>query len=252
MSAPRPSDGQSNSPGGESDARRVVAELTELVSGLAHELRNPLSTLMVNLTLLAEDLRDANVSADDMRRRALLKVETLRREAERLQSLFDDLLSVMGPQRLEMRRTNLAAVVDGLATFFEPSAHASGISLGVVHRAGAIECPVDEKLLRQALLNLLINAQEAMPAGGTLTVETASEDSWAVIAVRDTGPGIDETDQERIFQPFVSTKSQGSGLGLSITRRIVERHGGSVRLTSRRGQGTTFTIQLPLTPPKGD
>ena len=105
---------------------------------------------------------------------------------------------------------------------------------------------VDEPLLSQALLNLLLNAQQAMPDGGTLRVVLTADADWCVLVISDTGIGIAPADRERIFAPFYSTKSKGTGLGLSITRRIILEHGGLLACESELGKGTSMTVRLPL------
>lgn len=231
----------------------TVAEMTELAGGLAHELRNPLSTMMINLKLLAEDMRDSAASFEDVRRRALLKVDVLRREAERLQSLFDDFLNLTSPYHLELAGCDLNRIVARLVEFFDPMLHANRIKVSMRSPQAPLRCNVDEKLISQAMLNLVINARDAMPDGGDLTIITVTEGPWAIIHVADTGIGIAEKDQDRILRPFFSTKAKGSGLGLSITRRIILEHGGELSFTSRPGEGTTFTVRLPLeTPASGD
>lgn len=229
----------SNSPG------MTVVEIAELAGGLAHELRNPLSTMMVNLKLLAESLQDPDANFDDVRRRALLKVDVLRREAERLQSLFDDFLNLAAPYNLQRTTCDLNKIVARQVEFFEPMLRTSGIELIVQTSKEPILVQADEKLLNQALLNLVVNAQEAMPQGGTLTLSTARSDGRCSIRVADTGLGISEKDRERIMRPFFSTKSKGSGLGLSITRRIILEHGGTLTFSASAPQGTVFAIDLP-------
>lgn len=228
------------------DLQREVSQIAELAGGLAHELRNPLSTMMINLKLLAEDLQDFETHPHDTQRRALLKVDILRREAERLQALFDEFLSLTGPFVLRRSPTDLNIVVGRLVEFCEPLMKANRVCINVAVESKPLECSADEKLLSQALLNLVINAQQAMPNGGELTITTSAESEWAVIAVGDTGVGIAEADQARILRPFFSTKARGTGLGLSIARRIVEEHGGTLTFTSQLGRGTTFTIRLPV------
>ncbi|MBU0717401.1 MAG: two-component sensor histidine kinase [Planctomycetes bacterium] len=226
--------------------RQTIAEMAELAGGLAHELRNPLSTIMINLRLLAEDLQDGRPDADDVRRRALLKVETLRREAERLQNLFDEFLALASPPRLQNRLVDLNGVVKHLVEFFEPLAHSKGIEIQVHVDKSPLTCSADERLLSQALLNIAVNAQEAMPDGGILRIELAHDGKIATVSVSDTGVGISGDDGQRIFQPFYSTKAGGTGLGLSITRRIIREHGGELSFESELGRGSTFRISLPL------
>lgn len=229
----------------DSELARLVAEMAELAGGLAHELRNPLSTMMINLKLLAEDLHDTGAHPDDSRRRALLKVDVLRREAERLQSLFDEFLNLTAPHRLERRREDVNAFVTGLLDFFEPTTHGRNIEVRRSLCDRPLLCEFDPRLLRQAMLNIVINAQEAMPRGGVLQVATTGSDDGVSITVSDTGPGIADTDREKILRPFFSTKARGSGLGLSVTQRIIHEHGGTLRFESRPGRGAAFTIHLP-------
>ena len=225
---------------------RTVSEMAELAGGLAHELRNPLSTMMVNLTLLAEDLADEAARPEDTRRRALIKVETLRREAARLQRLFDEFLHLTGERRLECADVDIGEVVARLVEFFAPEAGRENVSIALDREDQPLICSVDERLLRQALLNLAINARQAMPEGGTLRFCVRRDGDSAVIALTDTGVGIESKQLERIFRPFYSTKAGGSGLGLPITQRIVGEHGGTLACKSEVGRGTTFTIRLPL------
>ena len=224
----------------------TVAEMTELAGGLAHELRNPLSTMMVNLKLLAENLQDADASFEDTRRRALLKVGVLRHEAERLQSLFDDFLNLTSPYHLELVERDLNEIVNRLVEFLESMLLSHGIRIAVHRPDTPVRCVVDEKLIGQALLNLIVNARDAMPDGGEITLATSTDTDWAVIRVTDTGMGIREQDRDRILRPFFSTKAKGGGLGLSITRRIALEHGGELSFSSTPGGGTEFLIRLPL------
>lgn len=226
--------------------RRSVAELAELAGGLAHELRNPLSTMKISLKLLAEDLQTTDADFDDVRRRALLKVETLRREAERLESLFEDFLNLTGPCGLSLGEADLREIVDRLVEFLDPMMKNSAVNIEVIKPGIPVSCRVDEKLLSQGLLNIALNAREAMPEGGLLRVETGLDDDCAFIRMTDTGMGIAPKDLDRIMRPFFSTKADGSGLGLSITRRIVNEHGGTIAFSSEQGKGTQVTVRLPL------
>ncbi len=229
--------------------QQTIHEMSELAGGLAHELRNPLSTMMVNLKLLAEDLQDSDIDITDLRRRSLLKVETLRREAERLQSLFDDFLRLVGPSEVTPRETDLSQVVRRLLEFFEPLALNLGITVSVKGADQPQIAVADENLLSQALFNIVINAQQALPQGGVIEIELSQTDEASIISVRDDGVGMTKEDRERIFKPFFSTKKSGTGLGLSMTQRIVRDHGGLLDVISQPGVGTTFTMTLPRTSP---
>ena len=226
-------------------AARVVAEVTELAGGLAHELRNPLSTMMIQLDLLAEDLNDATASPTDIRRRACFKVDVLRQEARRLQTLFDEFLTLTGPCKLHREPVDLNLLVEQMGDFSRPELARSGVVLSVEVAPEPVICKVDEGMIRRALLNIVINARQAMPDGGGLQLDAVPDGRWGVIRVTDTGVGIAEPDRERVFRPFFSTKSGGSGLGLSITRRIVNEHGGTLSFESDCDRGTSFIMRLP-------
>lgn len=224
-----------------------IIELSELAGGLAHEIRNPLSTLKVNLQLLAEDLRDEPDDRidPDFRRRAIQRLETLRSETDRLQSLLDDFLRFVGRHELKTQRADLNDVVRHLVEFVAPQAQRQGINLTASLFTSPLPCDLDDGLFKQALLNLLINAQDAMPDGGDLTVTARPEGQWVRIDISDTGVGMETPVIERVFSPFFSTKKEGSGLGLSLTRRIVQDHGGSIAVQSKAGEGSTFTVRIP-------
>ncbi|MCP4250361.1 MAG: two-component sensor histidine kinase [bacterium] len=224
-----------------------VAEISELAGGLAHELRNPLSTLMVNLQLLAENLEELDDAEEDTRRRSLLKVEAIRREAERLKHLLDDFLKVAAPSRLEPRDVDLNHLVAELVEFFSPQADAAGVRLRLACAEEPLPCRLDDRLIKQALFNILLNAQQAMPDGGEIMVRTMrGPDRTAGVEVADTGPGLDPAMLDQVLRPFYSTKTGGTGLGLSTTHRIVHAHGGRLELDGEPGRGTAFTIRLPL------
>lgn len=225
---------------------RMVAEMAELAGGLAHELRNPLSTLMINLKLLSEDLANEHASFDLVRRRAITRVESLRHEAQRLQNLFEEFLRLATPCALNRHTANLHELIQQLMNFLEPSLQAANVVVNLRLEANPHQLHVDEDMLRQALLNLIINGQQAMPEGGQITVATRNENSDLIIEVFDTGVGIAKSDHDRILRPFYSTKKNGNGLGLSITRRIIEEHGGTLTFDSQLGKGTTFHVRLPI------
>lgn len=227
----------------------TVAEISGLAGGLAHELRNPLSTVMVNLKLLAEDLQDQDADPQDVRRRALLKVDVLRGEAQRLQNLFDDFLNLTGPCRVDKKNIDINTIMQKMVTFFEPLAHNHRIQLQLELAASPLMCQVDDELLSQALLNIVVNAQQAMPEGGQITIAIKDCGDHIELSVTDNGVGIAPEDQERILKPFYSTKRSGTGLGLSITHRLIQAQGGKLEFTTELGKGTTFTISLPRETP---
>jgi signal transduction histidine kinase len=229
-------------------AESRYAELARIAGGLAHEIRNPLSTMRLNLDLLAEEFRGSDSIRD---RRALTKIERLRKETLRLQNVLEDFLRFAHLERIQPVDQPLAAVVNEVCDFWEPQAQAHGIVVRVYHDPQPSCSPLDADLFKQAILNLLLNAQQAMPDGGELMLITRRAGAWNVLEVVDTGVGIPASLRDKVFEPFQTTKPGGSGLGLPMVRRIVEAHGGRIAFESEPGKGTKFTIWLPCSP-EGD
>ncbi len=223
--------------------RAQYAEIAQLAGGLAHEIKNPLSTMSLNLDLLMEDFREAESARD---RRVLKKLERVRRETERLHDIVEDFLRFAKVQDLRTEPTDLNAVVDDLRDFCEPQAVGQGIVIRTQYDPDLPLVPLDVALFKQALWNLIRNAHHAMPDGGDLILQTRREGDEAILDVTDTGVGLTPEVAARVFDAFYSTRPGGSGLGLPTTRKVVEAHGGTIDLQSVPGQGTRFTVRLPL------
>lgn len=226
--------------------RAQYAEIAQLAGGLAHEIRNPLSTMCLNLDLLAEDFQNPETPRD---RRVAQKVERLRKETQRLQNILEDFLRFARVQALRKVPADLNAVVEEMRDFCEPQAMAQGIVVRTSYDPDLPRVAFDVELFRQALLNLILNAEHAMPNGGDLILTTRREGTSAVVEVTDTGVGMTDDVRARVFDAFYSTRPGGSGLGLPTTRKIVESHGGTISVQSEPAKGTQFTIRLPLTEP---
>lgn len=222
-----------------------LAFLGSLASGLAHEIKNPLSTMTITLGLLREDLETSESPRD---RRLLKKIHLLEGEVQRLEHILQDFLRFAGGHALRPQLVSVNGWLAELLDFFEPSLTESRIKL--VRRL-APKLPavlVDRELMKQAILNLLTNAQQAMVEGGELTVRTTSSGDRVRIDVCDTGPGIGAEVMPRIWEVYFSTKERGTGLGLPTVRRIVAEHGGDVTVESRPGGGASFSVFLPVPP----
>lgn len=224
-------------------------ELATLTGALAHEIRNPLSTLKLNLQLLAEDWRDESVAESDVRRRSLSRLDLLRTEADRLSHTLDDFLKFASPHEPALERANVNHIVQDLVDFFSPQAEASRVRVRVSLESSELIAHIDRRLLKQALLNLMLNAQEAMTDGGELILRTrrSPDGRHAFIDVADTGPGIPAEQIDKVFTAFYSTKKRGTGLGLPTAKSIIREHRGTLQVHNEPGRGCCFTIALPIT-----
>jgi signal transduction histidine kinase len=219
------------------------AELAELAGGFIHEIKNHLSTLRLNLQLLGEDFQEPQSQRE---RRALDRITRLQNECQRLVDVSNDFLRFTRAKDLELAETNLVEVIDELIDFFGPTARAGNIEIKTYLPADLPSVPVDRDMFKQALLNLLLNAQQAMAEGGELTIQAAREPAGVSLSLIDTGKGMPPDVVARAFRPFFSTRQGGTGLGLPTTRNIVEAHGGTIEVQSEVGRGTKFTIHLPV------
>src|SRR3954468_9694484 len=218
-------------------------EIAKLAGGLAHEIKNPLSTIRLNMELLAEDLAELETPAG---RRSLKRVEVVRRECGRLQSLLDDFLSYAKVRRLHLEPSDLNHQIDDVLDFFAPEAAEADVEIVRYLDPELPRVMLDREAFRQALLNLIINAKQAMPDGGQLVVRTAAAGAVVEISLIDTGCGMDHQTLSKMFEAFYSTKPNGSGLGLPTTEKIVAAHGGQIRVQSEVSRGTQITIELPV------
>lgn len=246
-------------------AAERLAELGTLTGGLAHEIKNPLSTVGLNVQLLQEDVHDLSQDGglSDAHQEGLGRVqrrlESLSRETLRLRDILEDFLRFAGRVELDPKPTDLHTVIGELIDFFEPQAREGKVKLRAQLLADPCSVSADAALLKQAMLNLLINAVQAMvqarekdqPHGGADELIVRTERGRTPggdelrIHVTDTGPGMTDETAARVFQPYFSTKRGGTGLGLPTSRRIIEEHGGQLSVHADPGRGTDFTFTLP-------
>jgi signal transduction histidine kinase len=222
------------------------AELAELAGGFIHEIKNHLSTLGLNLQLLAEDFQEPQSQRE---RRALTRIQRLQHECQHLVEVSNDFLRFARIKNLELAPVELGKVIEEMIDFFGPTAQATNIEIKPFVSADLPLVSLDVDMFKQALLNLLLNAEQAMLEGGELTiqatVECADGRPTVCLSLIDTGQGMPPEVQDRIFEPFFSTKQGGTGLGLPTTRKIIEAHGGTIAVESAPDHGTKFTIRLP-------
>jgi signal transduction histidine kinase len=217
-------------------------ELAELAGGFVHDLKNHLSTLRLNLQLLAEDFQEPQSQRE---RRALDRIVRLQNECQRLVDISNEFLRFARVKDLELAPANLAEVVEELTDFFGPMARAASIEIKSYLPADLPTLALNRDLFKQALLNLLLNAQQAMPHGGEITLLARTEPEGVVLELIDAGQGMTPEVLAKAFRPFYSTRGGGTGLGLPTTRKIIEAHGGRIEVQSEVGRGTKFTIHLP-------
>jgi len=220
--------------------------LGALAGGLAHEVKNPLSTIALNLGLLREDLGDAPGEA-----RARKRIEILEREVNRLEKIVQDFLRFARGYDLRPAPLSVNDVLRELVAFVEPEARRANVAIRTFFDPTAPRARLDRSAIRQAFLNLVVNAREAMPSGGEILLGTRREEEEIVVEVTDTGPGMSREVLERCFQPYFSTKRGGTGLGLATTRRIVEELGGRIEVWSEIGRGTSFRLRFPAVREEG-
>jgi signal transduction histidine kinase len=227
--------------------------LGRIAGGLAHEIKNPLSTMSINLSLLEEEFtrsaRKRDPEAPELsarEKRCIKRVGTLQREVSRLEDIVNDFLIYARGGEVNRSAHNLLDVIREVLDFVQTEDDLKGIRQHVDLPTSLPLAVIDPGLVRQALMNLVVNARQAMPMGGELIVRAERDGSHVVMTITDTGVGMATEDVEHCFDAYWSTKKTGTGLGLATTRRIIQEHGGTISVVSELGRGTSFRIVLPL------
>lgn len=223
-----------------------LAAMGRMSAQVAHEVRNPLSSIGLNVEMLTDAVRQASFATPDAAKEAVQLLASVTREVDRLTEITDEYLRLARLPAPARRREDLTALVQSVVGFGKEELERSGITVAVSAPSAPVSCDLDEGQLRQVFLNLLRNAKEAMPQGGALAVSIAGAGATAQVRVADTGPGIAPAVRARIFDPFFTTKEGGTGLGLPLSRQIVEAHGGTLTLDEGAERGSCFVITLPL------
>lgn len=220
-----------------------AAERGIVGSGIAHEIRNPLNSMNMNLQMLEEELQGARgLEGSD----TIEMLRSMQGEIKRIKSLIDNFLQFSRPATPHFEIKSLNEVLTTIARFLQADFRQSEVDLSVDLEPLLPSVEIDEAQLRQALLNILGNARQVVPAGGSVRIASrAGSGGDVIVEIADTGPGIPAEVLEKIFEPFFSKRAGGTGLGLAIARQMIENHEGRIEVESTPGRGTTFRIRLP-------
>jgi len=216
-----------------------LSAISRISSGVAHEVKNPLNAILLHVEVARSKLSrgDTNVAE---------QMDIISREILRLDRVVRTFLDFTRPVELRMDNIPLQELVREVVDLARPQTEAGNIQVSVVLEAEGVEVRVDRDLLKQAMLNVVVNAIQAMPEGGELLFEATATEDTAELRISDSGAGISDDLRDKIFRLYFSTKQQGSGIGLAMTFRIVQLHDGTIDFTSEPGKGTTFLIRLPI------
>lgn len=229
----------------EDRSSQQLQELAKLTGELVHEIKNPLSTLKLNLKLVQEQFEAGELPMPEAHR-AQRKLAIIQDEADRLDKLLTSFLSYVRQPELQWRTVSLSELVADVVDFYSPQAIQNQVTLRQGYAAETLHVRIDVEMFKQVLLNMFINAQQAMPEGGELMIATRRQEKNALVQISDTGCGIPADRLPRLFTPYFSTRRKGTGLGLATAQKIMTLFGGTISVDSEPGQGSSFTIGLPL------
>lgn len=215
-----------------------LAALGRLVTGVAHELRNPIAVIRATVQVMEKEF-ELIPGLEDYS-------TVIKEQVDRQNRVIKELLDFGRPSKPYVQKVSVKTLLQGVLTFTEPLVRQHHINLEKVTEEGRLLVEVDGERIKQVFVNLILNAVQAMPDGGRLSIRTYAEGDFIKVEFADKGIGIDEQDLPHVFDPFYTTKDGGTGLGLSISHQIVKAHGGFINVQSSKGQGTVFTVNLPV------
>lgn len=218
------------------------AELAQIAGSLAHEIKNPLSVIRMNMELVEEELVDAESPRE---RRVWTKIQTVHDQCVRLERLLNDFLKFAKLRDLELSVGSLNKQITTILDMYEAQAQSQNVEIVRYLDPELPAMRMDVETMQAALANLIKNAMESMPSGGELTVRTHLTPSGIAMDLIDTGCGMSEDTALNMFTAFYTTKPAGSGLGLPMARKVVRAHGGRIGVESEEGHGTKFTLEFP-------
>jgi len=222
--------------------QKKYSELATLAGSLAHEIKNPLSIIRMNMELLGEDLEEQHATVG---RRAIERVDTVNRQCARLETMLNDFLRFSRFSGMQFTAGSLNEQVSQVLDFYSSQAASQNIEIVQYLEADLPSIKMDPHTLQAALVNLVKNAIEAMPDGGQLVARTRITRSGVALDLIDTGCGMEGEALLRMFEEFYTSKDSGTGLGLPTAKKIIEGHGGRINVQSQIGQGTQFTLEFP-------
>jgi PAS domain S-box-containing protein len=221
---------------------KTLATLGQYSNELAHEIKNPLNAINIQMSLLEREIVKHDLSTG---KELAEVVKVVKEEISRLNKLAKDCLSFSKSGDLNRTEEDIGLIFEELLSLITPHADLNGVSICLKISKSFPQILVDRDKLKQALLNVILNAIEVMTGGGDITITVSKEDNCLNIFIKDTGPGISEDQHGKIFDLFYSTKSGGTGVGLAVTKNIIHAHGGNIRL-EKLDEGAEFIIELPL------
>lgn len=215
-----------------------LSALGELSAGMAHEIRNPLGSIKGAVEILKDDYAPEESKYEF--------IQILIKETDRLNQIVQEFLGFARPKNPDLQYVDLNEALASVLTLVQQEARKAGVTIERKLDPAIGKRSLDAGLLKQAFLNLVLNAIQAMPTGGVATVESSLRSGAVAITITDTGTGISYENKKKLFSPFFTTKKNGTGLGLAITYRIIQNHHGTIDVASEPGKGTTFLVKIPV------